>query len=118
MIARISAWSTRRKIIVGAITAFLLLILIGILVGDPEPSTPAQVNTQSNQSAPSNPAPPPASKFNCRDLELEFKSMEALGYDVQLQHVSTVMALKDSNALAYYTSGDAERELQRCGVIR
>ena len=40
-----------------------------------------------------------------------------MDYNAALMHVSTVMSLKDSNPLAYYTSGDAERELQNCGVI-
>ena len=74
----------------------------------------APVNTPTNAPAP---IATPASEFNCRDLELEFKNMETLGYELALQHVSTVMALK-SGSLAYYTAGDAERELQKCGVVQ
>ena len=43
--------------------------------------------------------------------------MSSLGYETALMHVSNVMSLKDDNPFAYYTSGDAERELQNCGVI-
>ena len=66
---------------------------------------------------PPQPTVTPQSKFNCRELELEFNNMMVIDYNTALMHVSNVMTMKDSDLLAYYTSGDAERELQNCGVI-
>ena len=60
----------------------------------------------------------PASKFDCRELELEFNTMMVVDYNTALMHVSTVMSLKDTNPMAFYTSADAERELRNCGVIQ
>lgn len=77
----------------------------------PEPTLPPE------PTATPQPTPTPESKFNCRDLELEYINMSMLGYETALQHVSNVMSLQDDNPFAFYTSGDAERELQNCGVI-
>ena len=124
MMNRISAWSTRRKVVVWAIVVLIFLMLVGIIACDPESSSStSQEGTQTTQdstsvptSAPA-PIPSAASKFDCRELELEYQNMAGLGYNTALQHVSNVMSLKDPSGLGFYTSGDAEKELKKCGVI-
>ena len=81
------------------------------------PTTTESFTTESTVTSVPQPTPTPKSKFDCRELELEFNNMMVIDYNSALMHVSTVMSLKDSNPLAFYTSGDAERELQNCGVI-
>ena len=80
-------------------------------------SSPAASTTIPEPTALPEPTAMPESKFNCQDLELEYLNMSALGYETALMHVSNVMMLQDGGAFAFYTSGDAERELQNCGVI-
>ena len=43
--------------------------------------------------------------------------MSSLGYETALMHVSNVMMLLNGGTFEFYTAGDAERELQNCGVI-
>ena len=101
------------------VLAFFVIILIAMNdEGNTVTPTAAEsVTTGSIATSVPQSTPTPKSKFDCRELELEFNNMMVIDYNSALMHVSTVMSLKDSNPLAYYTSGDAERELQNCGVI-
>ena len=47
MLQRINAWSTRKKIIVGGIAAFALLIVIGAITGSQESTAPTQSTNPS-----------------------------------------------------------------------
>ncbi len=63
------------------------------------------------------PTPIPESKYNCRDLELEYNNVSTLmDYELTLQHVANIMNIKDEFT-TFNTAGDAERELQKCGII-
>lgn len=101
----------------------ILILLFGVFTLAAEHDCETESDSSPAPSSPPEPTPipeptsTPESKFNCRDLELEYLNMSALGYETALMHVSNVMMLQDGGAFAFYTSGDAERELQNCGVI-
>ena len=38
--------------------------------------------------------------LNCRDLELEYRTVADLGYEVALMHVANIMYLEQGNPLA------------------
>ena len=106
----------------------IVLAVLLLLFGAVTLASEHDCETESTSDSPSAPPPQqptpmpeptatPESKFNCRDLELEYRTVSNLGYEVALMHVSNIMYLEDGNPLAHYTSGDAERELQNCGVI-
>ena len=115
--------------ITGPIFGGLLIILI-IFMGatgqlDDDESSPTTSPAPTQAPAPTpvptpipEPTATPEPKFNCRDLELEYNSMTILGYETALDHVSNVMTLQDGNPFAFYTAGDAERELQKCGIVQ
>lgn len=115
---------TKWKIVILAVGALFILGILGSILEEPE-SERAPMSRQPDSNVNSAPRPtsipaPTATlehKFSCRDLELEFNSMSALGYENALQHVSNVMSLKDDASFTFYTLGDAERELRACGVI-
>ena len=98
------------------LVSFILLIALVAVIGtqDQVQTAPAvpRVNTQPNPA----PAPVQSSKFDCRELELEYQSVAGMGQNMALQHVSNVMMLKDPDGLSFYSAADAERELQRCAA--
>ena len=105
------------------ITLIAMLLLFGAVTlaaehdCETETASPASPPTAIAPTSIPEPTATPESKFNCRDLELEYRTVVDLGYEFALMHVSNIMYLEDGNPLAHYTSGDAERELQNCGVI-
>ena len=102
------------------------LVVLGFVIGMAAASGGDEASPRAiapapsmNQQRVSVPAPTPVSKFHCRDLELEYQNVVGMiGHNMALQAVANHMNLRDPQTFSMYGLGDAERELQRCGVVQ
>jgi len=118
--------NTRRVLTPTQIWVGYALLATGFVFGLAAASGDADPSPRSIAPAPSIsqprvnvPAPTPVSKFHCRDMELEYRNVVGfVGHNMALQAVANYMNMQDMSSFTMYGLGDAERELQRCGVLQ